>query len=822
MFADLRLAARRLTRAPGFAVVAIVTLALGLAATTAIFSLLDAVALRPFPYPGADRLAVLAHEVPGVPQAPSWGISKSNYFYYGTNPAIERIGIYTAEDATLTGGDRPEQVPTVLASLSTLDLLGARAQIGRTLGPADVPRTERDHGATVAVLSDPVWRARFGADPHVVGRTVRVDGNPVTVVGVLAPLQTGALPGLPAEGVGLWMPLGLDPREPAHNHHTYSALVRLRPGVTPGAAERALRGMAARLVELFPTAYSRDFIESTGFRPAVTALRTAAVGPVVRVLWLVLGGVALVLAVAAANVANLMLARREAQRRDLAVQTALGATRGRLVREATAEGVVLAGAAAAVALPLAVLAVHVTRALAPAGLPLLDTARVDWRAALVCVAVAAVVAACVGALPASRAVADVGALREGGRGTTAGRSRLTARHALVVGQVALAFVLLAGSGLLLESIRRLRAVEPGFAVDGVLTAGVVMSSPGAVSDARAAAFWRALETRLSALPGVVAAGATDRVPLNGNAGCTTVGVEGRSGDQGCIHTVQVTPGFFRAMGIRVRGTTPDWTDTDRRVAGAVVTDALATRLWPGGDAKGHGITSCESGGCQAHWYSPITGVAVAVRDDGLDRPPPEIVYLPLTAAAADTFPGQVPRALSVILRTTASDPSRYAPALRRVLAELDPGAPLGMVLPMRALVSMSTARVAFTTTLLSVAAGAAVLLAAVGLYGTLAYVVGLRRREIGVRMALGARAAEVRRLVVRQSAGLAAAGVAVGLLGALATTRLLRSLLFEVSPGDPRVLGAGVALLGVVTALASYVPARRATRVDPTDALRAE
>lgn len=800
MLADLRFAAHRLARAPGFTLVAVVTLALGIAATTAIFSLLDAVALRPLPYPGADRLVVLSHQVPGVPQSPSWGLSKSNYFYYGSNPVVDRAGIYTARDMALAGGDRPEQVRVVFGTPSMFDLLGARAQLGRLPGPTDVPHTDggdRDDGAAVAVLSDATWRTHFGADPGVVGRTVRVDDQPVTVVGVLAPLQTGALPGLPQEGVGLWMPLAMDSLAPAHNHHMYTGLARLRPGATPEGAERALRGMARRLVELFPTAYTRDFIETTGFRPAIATLRATAVGPIARVLWLVLGGVLLVLVIAAANVANLILARREAQRRDLAVQTALGASRGRLVRAAAAEGVVLALAAAVVALPLAEVAVRVTRALAPAGLPLLDTAHVDWRAAAVCLGVALVVAACVGALPAARGVADVQSLREGGRGTTAGRGRVNARHALVVGQVALALVLLAGSGLLLESVRRLRAVQPGFAVDGVLTANVVMSSPGSVSDARATAFWHALEIRLAALPGVVAVGATERVPLNGTDGCTAVGVE-------------------------VRGATPDWTDTDRRIAGAVVTDALAARVWPSADARGHGITSCNSGGCQYGWYAPIRGVALGVRDEGLDRPPPEIVYLPLTPVAADTFPGSVPRGMSIVVRTTDPDPARYVPAVRRVLAELDPGAPLGMALPMRALWSASMARVAFTTTLLSVAAGMAVLLAAVGLYGTLAYVVGLRRREIGVRMALGARAAEVRGLIVRQSAGLAAGGVALGLVGALAATRLLRSLLFEVRPGDPRVLAAGVALLAGVTALASYVPARRATRVDPTDALRAE
>ncbi|HEY0779554.1 MAG TPA: ABC transporter permease, partial [Gemmatirosa sp.] len=360
MFADLRLAAHRLLRARGFALVAIVTLALGLAATTAIFSLVDAVVLRPFPYPGADRLVALTHEVPGVPQAPAWGLSKSNAFYYGSNPAIERIGIYTAPGVTLAGGDHADQVPAVLGSIGLLDVLGARAQLGRLFGPADVPRpdgADSDGPANVAVLSDATWRARFGADPRVVGRTVRVDDQPVTVIGVLAPLQTQGIAGLPADGAGVWLPLAMDSLAPAHNHHVYQALARLRPGVTPAAAERELRGMAGQLVARFPTAYRRDFMEQTGFRPAVTPLRTAVIGPIARVLWLVLGGVLLVLAIAGANVANLILTRREAQRRDVAVRVALGARRRQLVREASAEGAVLASIAAAVALPIAALAV---------------------------------------------------------------------------------------------------------------------------------------------------------------------------------------------------------------------------------------------------------------------------------------------------------------------------------------------------------------------------------------------------------------------------------------------------------------------------------
>lgn len=821
MLTDLRLAARRLRRAPSFAAVAVLTLALGLAATTAVWSLLDAVALRPLPYPAAERLVVLQHEVPGVPQTGAWGISKSNYFYYGTSPALERVAIFVNEGGMLTGGDRPELVRVTWASPSFFTLLGARAQLGRLFGEHDVPR----EGETeqVIVLSDATWRARFGADPGVVGRVIRLNDVPLTVVGVAAPLQE-----LPGGGAGdataAWAPMPLDPKALPQNAHVRQGLARLRPGVTPAAAERELRRMALRLPELFPNAYEPEWVERTGFRPTVTPLRDAAVGPVARVLWLVLGGVGLVLAIAAANVANLMLARREAGRRDAAVQTALGATPGRLVRDGIAEGLVLALVAAAVALPLAAAAVRVTRALAPAGIPLLDTARVDWRAAAVCVSVAVVAAMLVGALPVAHAGAGFALLRQGGRGATAGRARIGARRALVVGQVALALVLIAAAGLLVESVRRLRAVRPGFEIADVLTAVVVVSSPGSIGDARAGAFWHTLETRLAALPGVVAAGATERLPLSGNDGCSAVSVENwASGTPpGCVATARATPGFFPTMGIRVRGATPNWTATERGLGGVVVSDALAARLWPGADPVGRGgVRTCERG-CNANTFYRVSGVALGVRDKGLDQPPPEVVYFPALPAASDSIPGAVPRGMTVVLRTNGTDPARLVPSLRRVLAELDPGAPLGPVRPMREVAAASIARVSFTMTLLSVAAAMAVLLAAVGLYGTLAYVVGLRRREIGVRMALGARAAEVRGLVVRQSAGLAAAGVAVGLVGAVAVTRLLRSLLFEVAPGDPRVLGAGVTVLVAVAAVASYVPARRATRVDPTDALRAE
>lgn len=820
MLADFRLAAHRLTRAPGFAGVTVVTLALGLAATTAIFSLLDAVALRPFPYPGAERLAVLRHEVPSVSQAPAWGISKANYFYYQRSPAVERIAIYVASNQTLTGGDRPDQVHALVASPSVLELLGARAQLGRLLTEADVPLTGNVPHAVV--LGDGAWRARFGADPSIVGRTVRLDGQPLTVVGVAAPLQR--LPTL-TDDVDAWVPMLLDPAAPAQNAHMRDALVRLHPGVSVADAEGQLRTLAGRLPAEFPNVYTPGFLRETGFRPMLTPLREAAVGPVVRVLRLVLGGVALVLLIAAANVANLMLARREARRRDLALQTALGAGRGRLVCDAVAEGAVLALAAAALALPAAALAVRVTRALAPAGLPLLDTARVDWRAALVCAGVALATAVGVGALPLMRARPDFGALREGGRGATAGRTRFGVRHALVVGQVALALVLLASAGLLVESVRRLHAVRPGFDVDHVFTASVLTSATAPKDDARRVAFWHALEARLAALPGVVAVGATERLPLAGGNGCSTITIDRaashRDASGGCVATAQVTPGFFRALDIHLQGATSDWTATERGLGGVVVTDALAARLWPDRDPAGRGIRQCQRG-CPQDLFYRVSGVAVGVRDKGVDLPPPEIVYFPVAPVAADSFPGAVPSGMTVVLRSAGTDPMRYAPALRRALAEVDPAAPLGPVRPMRVLLAQSLARRTFTMALLSSAAAMAVLLAAVGLYGTLAYVVGLRRREIGVRMALGARAAEVRGLVVRQSAGLAAAGVVVGLVGVLATTRLLRSLLFEVAPGDPRVIAAGVVLLAGVAALASYLPARRATRVDPIDALRAD
>lgn len=821
MLADFRLALRRLRRAPAFTAVAVSTLALGLAATAAVFSLLDAVALRPFPYPAADRLVAVSHAVPGVAQTGDWGLSKSNYFYYGASPALERLSIWTDEQNTLEGGDRPALVSDIVVSPNVLALLGARAQLGRVLHTADAPTA--DGGERPVVLSNGAWRAQFGADPRVVGRTLRLGGDPVRVVGVLAPLQL--LPGMPAD-VAVWVPAVLDPRAQAQNNHTRQGLARLRPGVSAADAERELRTRAARMVALFPNAYSAAFMRETGFRPRVVPLREAVAGHVTRVLWLVLGGVGLVLAIAAANVANLMLARREGQRAELAVQGALGATRARLAREAVAEGAVLACAATALALPVAAAAVRVTRALAPQGVPLLDTARVDWRAALVCLAVALLAAAGIGALPFARGGPSPRDLRDAARGATPGRSRVGVRQTLVVGQVALALVLLSGAGLLVESVRRLRAVPPGFEVDRVLTTTLVMSDPGRATDARAAEFWRALEARLTALPGVAAAGATDRLPLGGGDGCSQIGAQVVTPtprvESLCVKVASATPGFFRAMGIAVRGAVPDWTATQAGTGGAVVTDALAARLWPGGtDPLGRGVFACERG-CARDVWTPVRGVAAGVRDQGLDRPVPEVVYLPVVPVRGDSVRG-VRRGLALAVRAAPGfDPVQLAPAVRRVIADLDPATAVGPMRPLRELLTASMARIAFTTTLLSVAAALAVALAAVGLYGTLAYVVGLRRREIGVRLALGARAGQVRGLVVRQSAGLVVVGLAVGLVGALAATPLLRAVLFGVAPGDPAVLAAVAGLVGAVAAAASWLPARRAGRVDPAVALRAE
>ncbi len=812
---DLGHALRSLSRSPGFALVAIVLLALGIGATTAMFSVVDSVLLRPLSYPDPGRLVWIDQPVPKYDADHPWGVSEAGYRDYAGNvPALARIGAFFNTDVDVARAGGARQVPAVYATASLLGVLGARPALGRLFGKAeDAPGGER-----VTLLGYGYWQRAFGGDPGVIGQTLRIGGSPATIIGVLA--RGFRLPRIAAD---LVLPAQLDPAATPVNSHYLGVVGRLAPGATLATANAQLARRVTGFTERYPQAYSPGFIRQFGFRAEAVPLRDEVLGNVSRGLWVLFGAVALVLLIACANVANLFLVRTEGRRRELAVRAALGAGRARLARSSLTESLVLTLFAGALGLWLASAAARLLRALGPTDLPRLAEVRVGWAGALFCAGIAAAAGVAFGLFPVLRRSVDLGLLREAGRGLSGGAVRRGARRALVAGQVALGVVLLAAGILLLRSFQRLRAVDPGFRAGRALTLEVALPSQGYTDYASTTAFWRQATSRIRDLPGVAAVGAGGALPVADGSSCAVLNVEDlpaeRAGEARCVAKASVTPGYFAALGIPLRGRAPEWRDVDAGTGAVVVTRTLAERLWPGEEAIGRGLRGGSGGGSR---YYRVVGVTGELRMDGLDRAPTPMVFFPVRPASDSLMLWGPPRYLTLVVRMKGGSSAALSGAIRRVLAGIDPDAAVGDVRTMAAVVSHSFARTTFILLLLGLAGAMALLLAAVGIYGVVAYLVERRTAEVGVRMALGATAARVGGMVVGESLATAALGAAVGLAVAVPAARLLASLLFEVSPADPLALGVAVAVLVVVAAAASLVPALRAARIDPARALRAE
>lgn len=814
---EVRLAARSMLRAPGFSSIAILTLALGLGAATAIFAVLDAVVIRPLPYPAADRLVWLDHRVPGVGERDRWKLGMINYFDFRDHvPALGALGLYQEAmlNADVPGGE-PVRVRGAFASASIFPTLGAGAAVvGRLLAEGDnAPGAE-----PVVVLGHDFWRSAYGGDPAIVDRMVDLEGARMRVVGV-AP--RGAV--LPRSSVDVWLPLTMDPAQAAQvNQHTYSGIGRLRDGATVEQLTAQLQGRERQFVDLYPGVYSAGFMRATGFAPNVEPLHQHVVGATVtRTLWIIFGAVGLVLLVACAHVANLFLVRMEARRRETALRSALGASRGRLAWGSLAESLLLTLTAAAAGLAVAHASVRALVSLAPPSLPRLEAIGLGWPHVAFVLILALAVGVVFGLLPVVHGFADHGAIRDGSRGMTSSRRRNSVRGALVVGQVALSVVLLAAGGLMLRSAARLHAVSPGFDAERVLVLNVSMPSGdyGWGDYARAAAVHRTFQGELARVPGVLAVGATGVLPMSSADApmCSGMGFEGAGADGGaCVPMTIVSPGYLEAMRTPlVRGRAPGWDEVSGGSDGVVVSQALAEHFWPGQDPIGRAVMANTNR--PPHFR--VVGVAGDVRVEGLEKPPTEMVYFPMVPDSGLYMWGAA-RDVSVVVRTSSDDMASVLAAARRIMRDLDHAIVIDNARWMDDVVAASLSRTTLAMMLLSVAAAMALLLSAVGIYGVIAYVVGQRRAEIGIRLALGATAARVGREVVTGALRLALLGVAIGTVGAVATMRVLQSLLYDVSPTDPLTLAGVVATLLSIAALASWVPARRASRVPPMEALR--
>jgi predicted permease len=814
---DLRYALRGLRQRPGFALVAVVTLALGIGANTAIFSIANGVLLRPLPYAEPDRLVMLwGHRA----QEPLAELSVPEYWDLSERTrTLTGLAAFADGSMSLTGDGAPERLRVGFMTATAPGVLGAAPVRGRGFTVAeDLP------GRPLAVLlSDGLWRRRFGADPSVIGRTLTLDDAPATVVGIMPPdFQLPSHFG--GAAMELWAPLQLDPAADRSQRgwHYLLGVGRLRAGVTARDASREASTLMRGMLAEHPREYRPDFDGSA------TTVRQEAVGDVRPAILVLLGAVALLLLIACANVAGLLLARAEGRQREIALRTALGAGRGRLVRQLLTESLLLAAVGGALGLVAAVWGVRGLVLAAPSSIPRLEAVGIDGRVLGFTLCVIVVTGVLFGLAPALHAARPdlSGALGDGGRGGTARRARHRVRRALVAAQVALALVLLTGAGLLVQSFLRLRQVDPGFQPERLLTARIELSQLRYATNESARAFYRGLLERLRALPGVRQAAVARALPMTGRLeiGDWSFILEGQASspplptDWHPADWQVVSPDYFRTMGIPVLGGRA-LEDGDRLDApGAIVVNrTLARQVWPGRNAVGQRVL-LGGGGVDSVWRI-VVGVVGDVRHRGLAAPPRPEMFLPYAQFPAGT--GSAARALYLVVRT-AAEPTSLVPSVRAALASLDPNVPLATVQTMEDAMGSWAAERRLLMLLVTSFAALAVVLGAVGIYGVMAHLVAQREREIGVRVALGAVPQEIVRLITVQGMTMVGLGILAGAIASLAATRLLRSLLFEVRPSDPvTLLSTAVALVGVA-AIAMVVPALRATRVDPIDALRAD
>jgi predicted permease len=799
LFQDLKYAVRTLRRTPAFTVAAVACLALGIGANTAIFSVIDGVLLRPLPFRDPSSL-VMVWETNRNTGKDRNVVSPADYLdWRAQNSTFSEIGSYIDWRANLTGVDEPVEVALSIATASFFRVLDVAPEVGRVYtAEEDVP-----NGPNVVVLSHGLWERRFGARRDVIGTRLELNGRPSTVIGVM-PASFG-IEGSRAE---LWTPMGLDPSVDYRTRtgRYLTSVARLKPGVTPERAQTDLTAIARRLEAAHP-------IFNGGWGANVVPMSEQVVGGVRRAL-LVLGGVvAFVLLIACANVANLLLARSTARTREVAVRAALGAGRGRMVRQLLTESVVLSALGGAVGLVLAYWSVQGVKALAPRGVPRVASISIDgWTMAFTLVVAVAtgLLFGLVPALQAGRGNLQT-ILREGSRGST-GSDR--ARAVLVAAQVALSLVLLIGAGLMVRSFARLQAVDPGFDPENVLTGRVQLAGERFRASSAATAFFDQLLARVEKVPGVESAGAINWLPFGGDGSATSYWIEGRPVPPPTSEFVAdvraVDPRYFRTMRIRVkRGDPFDARANTESPKQVVVNEAFVRVHFPASNPIGEHVLMPWGDTLRGE----IVGVVADTRHAGLDSAARPMIYW-----ALKQFPTNF---MTLVVRTTG-DPMRLAPAIAREVRATDANQPFADPKPLDAYLSQSVAQRRFSLTLLGVFSGLALVLAALGIYGVLAYSVAQRTREIGIRMALGARDSTVARMVVREALGVVGVGLAVGVAGAVALTRVLGTLLYDVSPTDPLTFTAVTLALGAVAVTASYFPARRAARVDPIVALRQE
>jgi predicted permease len=807
---DFRYALRMLRKNLGLTIVIVLSLAIGIGANSAVFSVVDALMLRPLPYPQPERLAAIWLHSPGIGIFRDWPSPGQYIDIRNENHSFDEMSISRLTSFTLTGLDRPQRIDGMRTSSGLLHMLGARPLLGRLL----LPEEDQPGKPPVAILSYNLWQRLFNADTKIIGRSITLDGNPFTVAGVLRPEFRLNSEVMPAEGpmdkmdIFVPFPLGADAVQ-RRGDENYNLIVKLKPSVTVRQAQADLDIIASRIRQ-------KDKRDRT-FGMSVTGLLDQVVGDVRRAMLVLLGSVALVLLSACANVANLLLTRAAGREKEVAIRTALGAGWQRLARQLLTESLVLAVLGGIAGLAIAQASLYAMRAINPGNVPRLEEISINGSVLLFTFVVSTLAGLLFGLAPAWRAIhVDLNTtLKSGGRSGQTDGGLLMARHGLrgllVVAELAFSLMLLIGAGLLIRSFVRLQNVPPGFTTDRVLSMQLVATGPKYREDKAVAQFYQDIGSRISRLPGVIAQGQVTPLPLTGGVGWGGINVEGytpQPGQELQVDQRAASNDYFRTMQIALlKGRFFDDRDAIGGQQVAIIDEQFAQRFWPRGNPIGKHL-----------WFDPkkpiaIAGVVGTVKQYGLDSGSKIVVYFPQQQAGYNGM---------YLVARTSTNPADLSNAIVREIHAVDPGVPVYDIRTMQERLHDSLARQRFASAMLGAFAAFALLLAAVGVYGVMSYLVTQGTHDIGVRVALGASRGNILGLVVRQGLMLAVVGIVTGLIGAAALTRLMSSLLFGVSATDAVTFGLVAALLAAVVCAATVMPARRATGVDPMVALRDE
>jgi predicted permease len=813
---------RGLVRMPGFTAMAVLMLAIGIGANTAIFSVIEGVLLKPLPYPRPDELVTLDHAAPGV-NLPRAGAAPFLYFTYREDGRVfQDVGLWDTGTVSVTGLAEPEEVRTLFVTDGILPMLGVQPRLGRLFSKTD----DAPGSPETVVLTSGYWRSKFGADQAAVGRTLMIDSRPREIIGVL-PDTFRFLD----RKVSLIVPYRFDRSKVFLGQFSFTGLGRLKPGVTLEQASADVARMIPISLTRFPPfpGGSAKMFEEARLAPNIRSLKDDLVGDVKTVLWVLMGTIAMVLLIACANVANLLLVRAESRQQELAIRAALGAGWGRIARELLLESITLGVLGGVAGLALAVAALRLLIALAPGNLPRLDDIALDVPVLIFTLIMSIAAGLLFGAIPVFKYAGGQlsAALRGGSRTATASRDRHRARSVLVISQVALALVLLVGSGLMIRTFAALKDVHPGFVRPGqIQTVRFSIPDSQVKEEATVLRMEQAILDKIAAVPGVESAAIASTVTMSGEGWHDPLFAQDRTYQESEIPPLRlfkmVSPGYMKTLGgSLVAGRDFTWEDLHQMRPVAMVSENLARELWgQPAAAIGKRVRPYPKG-----LWREVVGVLSDTRDNGLNQKAPTVAYWPLLMvdfAPTPENPNFVSRTVSYLVRSSRTGSSGFANELGRAVWSVNPNLPLASTRTLQEIYDASLARTSFTLVLLGIAGAMALLLGVAGIYGVISYAVSQRTREIGIRIALGAPAAAVRRMFVVHGLTLAAIGVAIGLAAAVGMMRLIASLLFAVNAVDPLTYAAVALMLVAATTVASYLPARRATAVDPINALRSE